>query len=678
MFVKTTCGFCFAGCGLIFRLEKGRPVEVMGDPDSPVNKGIICEKARASIEYLYHRDRLKKPLKRVGEKGEGRFKEVSWKEALEEIADRLWEIRDRWGAEKVAFIHGAAKGYQDTFLRRFSNVFGSPNIASMGHVCFLPRKYGSEVTFGYYPSSDYSEECGCVVVWGTNRPGIADHVKTMELAKRGAKLIVVDPFPTHAARESHIWLRIRPGSDIALALSMINVVISEDLYDKEFVKRWTLGFERLVEGVKGYTPEWAQEITWVDADLIREAARLYARSKPSYIRMGNALEHNPYAFQTVRAISILKAITGNLSVRGGEVYKKPVPVNGRYADVLTLDSLLPEEKRSLRLGSDQFSHFYRFSHPPSIIKAVLEEVPYPVKAAYIQGANILLTYPNAKRVKRALEKLDFLVVVDLFMTPTALFADIVLPAASFMEYDSVVSPPYYPVAQVQEGFTSFQETWPDIRIINGLAKLMGFKHFFHHEKEFLDLILAPSGMDFERFKGVRYLAGEPVYQHYVESGFNTPSGKVEIYSQVLEEMGIDPIPRFKGLDVGRGFVLTSWKSPYYRHSSMRQVNFLRRLHPEPVAYIGKGAAERLGIREGDEVVIKTNIGAIKQRAKIEEKLDDRVICADYAWWFPEKRDLGWEESNINLITDDGPPYGKELGTVTLRGFLVEVEKASNL
>lgn len=687
--IKSTCGLCYAGCGILIHMEEEKPVGIEGDPESPVNRGVICEKAMASLEFLFHAERLRFPLKRAGERGGGDWKRISWAEALTTIAEKLISLKKSSTEESVVFIHGAAKGLQDTYLRRFANAYGSPNVASMGHVCFLSRKFGSTITFGYYPNADYEYPPQCIIAWGSNKAKIAEFHKTLEALEKGTRLIVIDPRKTELSTRAELWVPLRPSTDLALALGLIHVIIKEEIYDKSFVKEWTVGFEDLKAHIEDYPPERVEEITWVHRDRIKRMARMYATKRPAFIQMGNAFEHNINSFQTARAISILKAITGNLSIPGGEIFKKPLPIYDRYAPELTLDYMLPVEKKILRLGGkDGFAPFYQYAHPPTVIKVIKEGNPYPVRMVYIQGANPLLTYPNANEVYKAFLSLEFLVVADLFMTPTAALADIVLPSASYFEFDTIVNPPYYPIIQIQQRVAELEECWSDFKILNELAKKMFLREYFwDNEKDFLDLVLSPAGISFNDLRQQGAYVGEIEYYHYKEKGFGTPSGKVEIFSPQLLKWGFDPLPIYRepkempygNPKLAREFplIFTSWKSEYYRHSGQRQIKSLREKHPEPLLYIHPETAIKLGIREGDWVRIYTKRGSIQQKAVLSEGIEPRVIGVDYAWWFPEKGAenlYGWDESNINILTDDAPPYGMELGTPNLRGVLCKVNK----
>ena len=351
---------------------------------------------------------------------------------------------------------------------------------------------------------------------------------------------------------------------------------------------------------------------------------------------------------------------------------------------------LPPEVRDRRLNArDGLLPNSFYALPQSIVRAILEKDPYPVRLAYVQGSNPLLTYPHAGRVHQALRQLDFLAVADLFLTPTAALADVVLPAASFLEYDAVIAPPYYPVVQVQQKVAQVGECRSDASMIRGLARRLGLGEFFwESEAESLDFILQPAGLRFQEFRQIGSLSGHKAFRHYEKQGFATPSGKVELFSDRLREWGFDPLPVYRPLPetpdgspemVGDyPLVLTSWKVGAFRHSGVRQIETLRRSHPEAVVWIHPATAKALGIVEGDRVVIETARGRIEQRARITGKIHPRVVGADYAWWFPERgeeRLFDWDKANVNMLTDDRRPVGSEMGTPQLRGFLCRVYKA---
>jgi anaerobic selenocysteine-containing dehydrogenase len=320
------------------------------------------------------------------------------------------------------------------------------------------------------------------------------------------------------------------------------------------------------------------------------------------------------------------------------------------------------------------------------VKAILEEKPYPVKAALFFATNPLLTYPDATKTYQALMKLDLMVVTDLFMTPTAAIADIVLPAAAFCEYDEVAPYPatYGAILAYPKVVDPPGECWSDMKIINELAKRLGLKQYFwDDEKEALDVILQPSDLSFEALKQKRVLKGKKEYRRYEKNGFETPSGKVEIYSKQLEDLGYSPMPFYQELSLSDQptaeypLLLTSAKERPFVHSAHRNIARLRKTEPEPAAELNPDTALKAGLKEGDWVCIETRSGKIKQRLSLNPELDPRVVVASYGWWFPEdsQNSYRWKESNFNVLTSSGPPYEPTLGSVQLRGIPCRVYKA---
>jgi len=692
--VKSTCGHCQSGCGVLIHMQGDSITRIEGDPASPVNKGVLCVKGKASLAYLHHPDRLTHPLKRAGERGEGRWQRVSWDEALDTVAEGFIKTKTSYGAESLVFMRGSFKGgFQGTYLARFANAFGAPNIASMASVCYVPRVHGSVLTYGYTPVPDYANPPACIVVWGANlaETRIGEYEQTVQALDKGAKLIVVDPRRIDLAQRAAIWLQPRPGSDLALALGMINSIITDGLYDKAFVRDWTVGFEELKEHVHKYAPDIVEGITWVKAADIKKAAALYATHKPGVIQIGNAIDHNMNNVQTARAVAILRAITGNLGVPGGEVACSSTGIlNPLGSPELDLRDKISKEERAKRLdAATGMLPMAYYALPQTIVKAVLHADPYPIHAGFIQGGNMLLTYSNAQEVYQAFKRMDFLAVADMFMTPTAAMADIVLPVGTYLEFNDIVAPPYYPVVQVQQKVAQVGECRSDYEIMRGLAERLDLaEYFWEKETECLDFILEPAGLTFEEFREIGVLQGEKEYRKHERDGFATPSGKAELFSDRLKEWGFDPIPVYRepeGMplsapDLVEEFplVLTSWKSAPFRHSGGRQIAPLRDAHPNPVVWLHPDTARRHGIGDGDWVDIETKQGRIKQQAHVTADIDPRVAGVDYAWWFPEEGpegQYGWHEANINMLTADHVPAGSEMGTPTLRGIVCKISKA---
>lgn len=372
--MKTICGFCHTNCGMIVKVVDGVIKEVQGDPDHPANRGLLCPKGLASIDLVYSKDRLTHPLLKT----KGGFKRISWDEAITFAADRLGELRTKHGPGALIRFAGAPINYEcrDGFLQ-FMASYGSPNLAGAGHLCNVPRNTAMRSVFGSVPEPDYNET-KLIIFWGANPMGstrygnyateaeLGDFHSLISNARaRGIKVITIDPVYSETARLSDIWLSPEPGSDAALALSMIYVIIKEKIYHEEFIKDWTKGFEALQHHVKEFTPEWAENITGVPASLIRKVAREYALERPATIRDGNGLDMNTNGVQTVRAIMFLIALTGNYDVPGGNVVFPWVQ-----------QSFLPDLKKvkyqEKRIGQDQFPQFPEIPGP-ALMKALLDE-----------------------------------------------------------------------------------------------------------------------------------------------------------------------------------------------------------------------------------------------------------------------------------------------------------------
>lgn len=692
--IRTSCRICGTGCGMLVHVKDGKAVRIEGDPDS-LTRGVACPKGLASLEYLYHPDRLNYPLKRVGGKGEGKWQRITWDEALDAIADQIIEARDNYGAESIVLVNGTARGFADSYIARFANVLGTPNYSNPAQVCYVPGLLASRITYGFIARQDLSYSPALVVNWAINTPETYPRVYAgiIQAMSKDTKFIVVDPRETDLAARADIWLQLRPGSDLALALAMINVIISEGLYDKDFVENWTVGFDELRLHVQDYPPDKVEEITWIDAQKITDAARAYARNKPACIMLGNPVESGINNFQSGRAICILRAITGNLEIPGGELRPLPLPIVVRRAPEMVLSDKISKEQFKKRLDAN----LNLLPIPPvsnqamwqSIIGGIIGEGPYPVRVLYVQAGNPLVTYPNSRRVYEGLRKLNFLVVADLFMTPTAALADIVLPIVHYLECDDIWTSEDFAEAQVQQKVVErVAECRTEHEVWSGLAKRIDLGHYFEgSEEEILDFILKSAGLTFEEFRKVGAISTSTSYRNYEKDGFPTPSGKVELYSSRLKEWGFDPLPRYyeppetpySDHELAREYplVFATRKLEFYRHSAQRQITSLRGIRPEPLIEINPETARKLGISDGDWVYVETRRGRIKQKARLSSGIDPRVVFVDYGWWFPEKEGsslFGWEESNSNVLTDDKPPYSPEMGSPNFRGMLCKVYK----
>jgi len=678
--VKTHCArMDHGGCGLLVGVKDNKIVKIKGDPDGFLNKGYICPKGVASPDRLTHPDRLKYPLKRVGKRGDGKWERISWEEALQYTAENLNKIKEKYGPKGVAFGVGMPKGLEHFVLIRLANLFGSPNVIASQDVCHAPREITGVHTCGFYPVADFHHQSKLVILWASNITSTNEEGEIcsllLEQLEKGTELVVVDPRKIDMVGKSKKWLQIRPGADNALALGFLNVIIGESLYDKDFVEKWTYGFEDLAEHVKQYTPEKVSEITWVPADLIRETARLYATSKPAVIQWGNPIEHNIHTFDTVRALICLMAITGNLAVAGGNVAAHDPKIMGLGPFVRA--DLIPNKRKEMISAHHHVIPRLMTIAPTFFQKAILEDVPYPVKGFYAMCSNGMLSYANSQRTYEAFMKLDFIAIADLFMTPTAAMADIVFPVASQFEMNDighygighgiilarpkVVDPP--------------EECWPDMKIMNELGKLISPPELWKDDyEEFLEDIVKPAGLTYQQFVEKGYMKGPDRFKLYEEKGFRTPTGKVELKLSTAEKFRLKPLPEFSGLpeddDPDYPLILNSSKSRYYLHSSYRWVEKLRKRRPSPKVEIHPETAGKYGIKDGDDVIIETRNGKITQVASLTDTVDPRIINASHGWWFPEdlpEFQYGWGKSNVNMITST-EKLGKEFATPNLKAI----------
>jgi len=685
MLVKTFCArMDHGGCGLLLEVEDGRIVRVKGDPDCSLNRGTVCAKGIAQIERLNHPDRLRYPLRRIGPKGAGQWEKIPWDEALSLLAEKFEERIARGEEKSIAFAQGTPKGLELYLMIRLANILKVPHVVTPGSICHMPRETASLITCGFFPVPDYDHPPALVLAWGsnlfqTNEEGVIGSQLRRAL-DRGARLVTADPRKTALASKSMLWLRPKPGSDLPLALGMLKTIVEEKIYDPLFVRDWTTGFAELEKELGSKSFKDLAEATWIPEEKIREAARLYAQTKPACIQWGNALEHTADSIQNARALLILKAITGNLEVPGGNV-NRPGPPVMRPGDFV-LSKNFPGKRDQLLGPEFRLAAQMGFTPSPLVVKAILSGAPQPIRMMFVQGGNPLLSYANARETFQALKKLDFLAVAEIFMTPTAQLADLVLPAATNFEFDDIghYGLPHGFILARPKAVNPPEQCWPDLKILNELGKKLGFeKSFWPDLRTCLDDVLKPAGMSYEEFKSQGMLKGKWAYRSYEAKGFGTPSKKVEIYSSRFKEWGYDPLPSWRGEkeadddlpEGGRKLILTSAKDPNYFHSAYRNLPSLRRLSPHPEVLIHPETAKSLGVREGDWVRLETKQGKIRQKAVFDRDLDPRVAVAAYGWWFPERKDLelsGWKESNINILTENGPPYEPAIGSTNLRAI----------
>ncbi|CAB1064808.1 Oxidoreductase, molybdopterin-binding [Olavius sp. associated proteobacterium Delta 1] len=735
---RAICFGCWLQAGVLATIEDGRVTKLKGEPGHPVNQGWICERSKAFIEHLYHEDRLNYPLKRVGERGAGKWQKISWQDALDEVAEKLDLIKAQSGAEAVASIGGTGRGFSELFKVRFMNLFGSPNHANAGQWCSVVSRQIHAAIHGAGASRAVKPPCKCAVIWGGNPAEsfaciFPQHTKAK---RRGTQYIIIDPkYSETAGRLADHWLKLRPGTDAALALGWIHVIIEEKLYDKEFVANWCHGFEELKERVKKYTPARVAEITRLPEKQIVDTARLYATSKPASIIWGVKSDMQGRNVTGItHAKCVLRAITGNLDVVGGDMLAGPCEkVN--YGTVLEHMHMLPAEQRKKQLGAEDHklwcfpgyemveksakpywygkglsAGFLPGCHEPAVWTAILEGEPYPVRGLVCGACNPLVAFPNTKRIYRALKsrKLELFVVAEQWMTPSAMLADYVFPITNWLEHPQLYTQTFQgsgsAAALGQRIVAPLYERRTDFEFYRGLGLRLGQDEYWREslEKEWdwcLEPLLKELGLEnSEEFATKQHWWSSPVVEKRYATidpatgrpkGFATPTGKVELYSTILDKLGYDPLPYYEEppetpvsqpeLAKKYPFILiTGARFRPMHHSEHRQIRSLRKLHPHPIAEINPETARQLGIGDGEWVVIETPRGTIKQKAKLTSRIAPRMVESQHGWWFPEEIGedptlFGVFQSNVNVLTPDSEEFcDPATGAVTFGPLLCKI------
>jgi len=622
------------------------------------------------------------------------WERITWDEALDTITQKFKAVIEEYGPESIVVGQGTGRDYE-SHLYRFANQLGTPNVLTAGHMCYVSRVASTLVTVGNLPICDYEGGPRCIVLWGCNpqwtNPDEYKGEGFWRAYRKGAKLICIDPRKGFTAKKADLWLQLRPGTDTALAMGFHHVILEENLYDTEFVENYINGWEAFKERVRNYPLEKVQEITWVDKELIRKAARMYAKTKPACIHWGVPTEQTNNCADCTRTITGLMAATGNLDTPGGNVLYVNPPT--RTVAEFSRHKDLSKEQRAKRLGGDQYKLGARvaFITPKVAWEAILTGKPYPLKAGLLCGTNPVSTRANAAEVYRALEKLEFLAVIDFFMTPTADLADIFLPAGTWLEQNHVADNwKRHGYVVARQKCVEIGEAWQDHKIFQELGKKMG-QQWWDTVEDGLDYLLEPAGLTWEEFKQIGYLKGEMVYHKYKERGFSTPTGKFELYSTVLEKWGYDPLPKYTELPespVSKPELLDRYpyilnaglRTPTFFHSANRNIPWLREIRPDPIVEIHPETAAKHGIEEGDWVTIESPRGSAKERAKFNDGIDPRVIVAEHGWWYPEIKEKGhgWDISNINMLMDNAhETMDPAIGATNLRTCLCSIARVED-
>ena len=715
--VPTVCGMCGpggpgGGCGVYAFSKDGRFVRVAGMDESPNNRGALCAKAHAAPQWVHSKDRLTRPLARIGKKGEGRFERISWDEAISRIAETLLRQKAAYGPQSLAILSPAKRSYSD-LLQRFAVVHGTPNYGHSG-ICALQRAFAFMYTLGDRPAADYNNS-DMIIYWG-RQPIYSGPVGPaarafMAAKQRGARIIAIKPSMEPDAGLADTWVPVRPGTDGALALAMLHVVIKEDLVDHAFVAQWCYGFDALAAHVQKYSPVWAEAITGVPANRIEQVARAYAICPKAAIDVGNGLEHAPSAGDAIRAIAMLIAVTGHLDRPGGNLLSMPpkmapkgVALRERYTRDLVEKLVAPEFPLPFQpFIEGPTSAYYR------VMESVLTKQPYPIRGIIAPGTQPLASTRGTRNVMAALEQLEFFVVADVTRTAEMPWADIVLPLATGYETDhpfqmgprwlmptNRVIPPLGPYKSMFE-------------FLLDLGCAMGYGEDFWQGDitACMDDQLAPLGIDMATLRrhpnGILYPAPPPpVYEKY-EAVFRRSSprldkspflaqGRVALYNTAFEAAGFAPMPEWREppesltatpeLAGDFPLILSDYHtSKNFSASWQRNVPFLREIEPDPVLHIHPDAAEARDVQSGDWVRLTSPHGWLKVRAERYPGIRPDTVMLLHGWW-QGCHALGKADSplldggaNVNLLYSvDSETAYDPMVTAMASQTLVEVEK----
>jgi anaerobic selenocysteine-containing dehydrogenase len=700
----TTCWECSANCGALATVADGRVVNFGPNSSHPYSKGAFCVKGiRGAPGLTYNPGRLLYPHRRAGARGDGRWARISWDEALDEMADRFADVRRRYGAEAIVGATSGANFSRSTILALLLRSIGSPNWMINQDLCGGCRAVSAKITGLNIQRGEDIETTRTALIVGRNS-AIADPVEWAALKaakKRGARLIVIDPKRIPAADIADVWLAPRVGTDAALALSMIHVLIAEGLYDRDFVRDRCHGFDELSARAAAFTPEAAAGLTGVAATDIVTAARLYGDG-PSVFVSGHGIDASSVGVQTFRAFHALVAISGNVDRPGGNMRQRTPKGLASYLDLLhrpehRLD--LETEKRTL--GADQFPlwagprGWQTACHNPTVIEAMLTGNPHPVRALYASGVNILVTYPDTRRTIEALKSLDFVAVAAHQMTPTAEWADIVLPKTTTLEEEEVSFMPTGPAVMFTRAVVAPQgEARQEIEIAAPLLDRLEARQAvakrllpWRTQREFNLHLLADSGIDIDELEARGYVE-VPKAPVAADRPFATKTGRIELYSTVLEEIGQDPLPGWvapprdaRSSQERARFpltLITGDREKSYHHSRFRDQPWALKVSPDPRLLMHPETASEQGLADGEWVrlVVDGSEGDCQLRIKLSDMTPRDVVNTGMGWWRPAAPapDHGALDVNINAALAYSGPYDPVSGSSDIRGQLCRIER----
>lgn len=685
--IPTFCELCFWNCGLVAKVENSKVVKIDGNPLSLRGRGRLCGRGNAALGALYDPDRLKFPMINTGKRGEPVWKRASWDEALGLIAQKMKVIKEKYGPESLALIyHGTGASFWKHLMHAFgSTLAAAPSFAQ----CRGPRDIGFVLTYGadvgspeYY---DFSKSRS-IVLLGSHLGENAHNSQVQDIVKgfsSGAKLTVVDPRLSNIASKADRWLPIKPATDLALLLAWIRVIIEEGLYDREYVAQYATGFDELRAAVQSYTPQWAEQETTIASDVIVDVARELGRNAPNVcIGAGRYATWYGDDTQRSRAIAILSALLGSWGREGGYF----LPPSGKVPEYPGLPAY-PEHVATAKLDADY--PFAALQTTTSIKQATISGKPYPVKAWFLYGTNLMKTMPDKQETIKAMQNLDLAVAIDIMPMDIINYADVVLPECTYMErYDNINVGRFkgeIEIALRQPTVEPMWESKPSWWIAKELGGKLGLAEFFpwRDGEEYLTKRCEAGGLDFAELKksGVIIKKGSPPYiTADNQPDFGTPSGKIELYSKQLAEKGFDPVPQYtRHAEPPEGyFRLLFGRAPLHTFSRTSNNFMLTDLQRENALWLNTKKGKELGLKNGEYVSLVNQDGVMANgriKVKLTQRLRDDAVYMNHGFGVHAK---GMSRADNQGIADDDlitkHAVDPLMGGTAMRGNFVKIVK----
>ena len=706
--VPTTCWECSTHCGALMSVKDGRVTKIVPNNKHPSSLGAFCVKGfRGLPELTYHPKRILSPMKRMGGRGEGKWENITWDEALNIFYQKMFSVIDKFGPISVCGAVSNAHFSRGVSLALLMRAFGSPNWMINQDLCGGCRAVSDKLTGLNISNGEDIENTNCALIVGRN-PSAADPVQWLSLKRaksRGAKIITIDPAKTPAALMADIWLRPKIGTDAAIGLALTNWLIKNKQYDKDFVNHFCHGFDKLAERAEKFTPDFASKISGVNAKDIVKAAEYYANG-PSCFVSGHGIDAFSAGVQTYRTFHALVAISGNLDRKGGNRRVKRPPGFTNYIEVLHKKEFrLPHKIEKQTIGAEKFplwagpEGWQTACHNPSVINAILTGKPYPIRALYVTGVNIVVTYPNTKKTIEALKSLDFLCVATHMMTPTAEFADLILPKTTGLEDEEISLEANGPcLSVIQPAHPPLGEARSDFMIAQNLVHLMekgrnphARRYFpWKTKSDFNKFLLGDGPINIKQLKRDGYAQYEYKLENFREEGFKTKTGKIELFSEKLATLGLDPLPNYvpippTELKTKTNFpytLLTGAREKTYHHSRFRDQNWARKVSPDPWLQLHPETATKIGVKTDDWVKVETPKGqhSCYLKVKVTDTTMPDLARTGMGWWYPESKgpEHGALDININVALSYDGPWDPATGSSDIRGLPCRITRTNNM